>query len=87
MVDIHTRKLELIERLLHLQHDEAISRVEEVMAEVERPIAGEADVPAMPTRSQEELAAGLENARADVRAGRTLTHEEMMARAQQWKAA
>lgn len=78
------RKLEIIERVLHLESDEALATVEQVLEMLEISIPGEGEIPIMPLRSKQEIAARLEQARADVQTGQTLTHEELVARTQQW---
>ncbi len=87
MMNAQTRKLEIIERVLHLESEEALALVEQALEMAEASIPGEDEIPAMPTRSKQEIAARLEQARADVQAGRTLTHEELVARTQQWRTA
>jgi len=81
------RKLEIIEQVLHLDSDEALALLEQALKTLAGSIPGEEDIPAMPPRGPEELAARLDQARADIKAGRTFSSEEMIARAQQWRAA
>ena len=82
-----TRKLEIIERVLHLEDDESLSAVEKVLEMRQTAILGEDEVPMMPARTSQEIAALLTQARADVQAGRTLTSDELRTRAKQWRAA
>jgi hypothetical protein len=79
------RKLEIIERVLHLSLDEELDVVESALETLAVSIPGEEDVPPMPARSAAELTARLAEARADIKAGRTFSHEEVIAMAQKWR--
>ena len=82
-----TRKLEIIERVLHLEDDALLAAVEEALEMRPVAIPGEDEIPAMPARTSQEIADRLTQARVDVRAGRTLTSQELRERAKQWRAA
>lgn len=82
-----TRKLEIIERVLHLEGEESLALVEQALEMLQTNIPGEEDIPIMPTRSKEEIARRLTQSLADMQAGHGITSEEMRARAQQWRGA
>lgn len=86
-MDTKTRRLDIIERVLHLDDDTGLSMIEQVLEMLETAIPGEDDIPPMPPRSAAELAADLEEARADIKAGRTFTQAEVLTLTQQWRAA
>ena len=87
MMNTQTRKLEIIEQVLHLDSDEALAVVEQALKMLQASIPDEDDIPAMPPRSKQEIADRLAQALADVRAGRTFTTEEVLARIQQQRVA
>lgn len=77
-----TRKLEIIERVINLHSEEALALLEEALSAFEPALPGEQDIPAMPPRSKAEVATRLSEARAQGKAGQTLTSDEVLSRSQ-----
>ncbi|WP_035562737.1 hypothetical protein [Hymenobacter sp. IS2118] len=87
MMNTQTRKLEIIEQVLHLESEEALAIIEQALEMLQTSIPSEDDIPAMPLRSKQEITDRLAQAEDDVRAGRTFTTQEVLARIEQQRGA
>lgn len=87
MITTQTRKLDIIERIINLNNEEALAVLEEVLAAFGLALPGEEAIPPMPPRSKAEITARLAEARAQAKAGQTFTSNEVLARVQQQRAA
>ncbi len=87
-MDLQTQKLNLIEEVLRAESSELIEQVTLYFKSLTQAAANDADdLPIMPFRSKAEIEARLEQARADAKAGRTYTTEEVLVRLEQQRAA
>ena len=87
MIDAQAKKLEIIERVLHLDSEEDLLMVDDLLDALNAQDAGFDDIPSMPPITATEMIAGIREAEADIKAGRVYTHEEAKAIAQQWRQA
>jgi hypothetical protein len=86
MLDQKSRKLNIIEEVLHLQSDEQLAQLEELLVSLRITTADE-EIPAMPAQSQADIKADFEQALREISSGDSYSHEEIVAMAQQWRAA
>ena len=78
MPDQQTRKLNIIEEVLHLESDEGLAQLEQLLAAL-RITPAEDEFPLMPHRSAAEIKARYEQSLRELEAGEGLDHEQVVA--------
>ena len=86
MLDQKTRKLKIIEEVLHLENDQDLEQLETVLNAL-KIILSDDEIPAMPTQNPAQITADFEQALLEARSGDVYTHEQVVAMAQQRRAA
>lgn len=84
-MDTKTRKLEIIERVIHLDDETDLSMIEQVLEMLETAIPGEDDIPPMPPRSAAEIKARYAQSLREVGESQGHSQEEIVALTQQWR--
>ena len=86
MLDQKTRKLKIIEEVLHLESDQGLEQLESVLDALKITLTDEG-IPAMPTQTPAQINADFEQALLEARDGDVYTHEQVVAMAQRRRAA